>query len=126
MSTIKQTVQPKKFKPNPADGAEAALQKARGMDNQQERWEELRRVLLGKMISCNDCRGMRDATVMLMDLLTNRLDSDAYQTTPNNDTVEHPNSTVKMIPAMESEDDGGEEVAPGVKIYPPSTPVPSP
>lgn len=40
------------------------------LEQQEKRWNEIRRSLSSRLISCNDCRQLRDDLVKVMDLLS--------------------------------------------------------
>lgn len=87
--------------PSPADGSEAVNDLARRERDVEKRWRQIRSTLASRLISCNDCRQLRDSFVMVMDLLTNE-------------------PIPEEKPTLMTRTSRGTQVAPGVEIIPPA------
>lgn len=92
---------------SPADGSEAVSGPARQEKDAEKRWTEIRRMLSSRLISCNDCRQLRDSFVMVMDLLSG---------TP----------IPEEKPTLMTCTSKGTQVAPGVEIIAPEVPTAAP
>ena len=93
--------------PSPSDGSESVNDLARREKDMEKRWKEIRRTLASRLISCNDCRQLRDSFVMVMDLLTNE-------------------PIPEEAPTLMNRTSRGTQVAPGVEIIPPPADVKAP